>query len=1487
MEFKGFGVTAGPAGHPGPRDVFRSVSPSPSPPNYLNDPDRGKDASVGRQQQTLLQSERIDVFPASLAYQPKQSLNLGHPGNNKKLSPVVTSANGQHYETKLPMQPLSQDFTKGARSPALSYHDVDSPENYQQIETNGRRLVNYSDMWLGNGNVETSNTIRSPPSAFGSIYAVQNLGSPHEDPKPHVSPPRLGSQSQSSVNNAHMLPHQSFHPVGPYADARRTKTPSPPKAAHLSAPKRARSPPLRFTEELGMPSADLDSEREKQAKAKRLARFHVELSRPIESAHDGGNHTLSNKQNRDSLVQRNEVEQAEGANRGTLPDFEVSKSSAAVVGLCPDMCPETEREERERKGDLDKYERLDGERNQTTKFLAVKKYNRTAEREADLIRPLPVLQRTVDYLLGLLDQPYGDNFLSIYNFLWDRMRAVRMDLRMQHIFNQEAIAMLEQMIRLHIIAMHELCEYNKGEGFSEGFDAHLNIEQMNKTSVELFQMYDDHRKKGIVVPTEKEFRGYYALLKLDKHPGYKVEPAELSLDLAKMSSELRCSPEISFAREVARACRIGNYISFFRLARKASYLQACLMHAHFAKLRTQALASLHSGLQNNQGIPIKHIVKWLGMEGEDIGSLLEYHGFVLKKYEELYLVKEGLFINNDSDFPTKCSQLVHLKKSRRIIDDAYSGPITSEFTGKIDIIPEVVDVLDHKKGASRTEVRTDVLDEQMFDNQEDSDLIIHSHPQQLPIEVPSATAVAEAFCPLPGPTAVSLDDSVCSHEEQAEYEEVVESFNDTPMNQRILPNLGVNLDHVGPSGSSNSEGTYEDSKTQMDIVSNDGTSIVLVNKENEVASEKLKLILSKWKQRATEKRSMREQKDFLATAALSSLSLGPPVRQSASLIKAPKHSPGELNIDYIAKERYSRQGKSWSRLNISELVSPIISERNPDANCICWKLLIVVQPSVTEGQTNHLASRWLLSKITGPGKEQNEPLVSLSHLSIWKKWICSQINPSNTCCLSVIRDTTFDSVQQVSEKDSISGTSCIIFLVSESIPWEVQRIRVHNLLTSLPSGSKLPLLIVSSDAYMEEDADASQNIINRLGLHDTDKTKINPVSVVFLVGNSPDDHVNNFFDDNKLREGLQWLADHSPVQPVLTLVKTRDLALSYLRSSLEVLDTCNTFEVGPDNCISAFNEALDCLVEEILSAASGNPNSWPTREIDLLEKSSFERMYAEKFLPNSDWSSPMIIEPLIAAIRSCKLPSFHSDISWLKHGSHMGKQIKNQKLALEECLISYMTQSSYLLNSDLAASEARLMVQKGVNLELRGSHYYIIPRWVTIFRRIYNWRLTKLTAVECSVAYVLEQHLHRTSAKELTCRADATMTFNSGRKDRNNKLSYEGHQLINPVSDNLSFDEVVEISCSLPFTQCSSSTAMPETLHPEGVFEKGRPEDTYGKGHVANLDNSNFTEDVPPTINRNEQMMAPLFRKNDRLTFLLEQCNQLQDKIDEKLAIYF
>lgn len=57
-----------------------------------------------------------------------------------------------------------------------------------------------------------------------------------------------------------------------------------------------------------------------------------------------------------------------------------------------------------------------------------------------------VLKKTMGHLLSLLERDHEDDLLAVHSFLWDRMRAVRMDLRMQHIFTKDAIAMHEQMV---------------------------------------------------------------------------------------------------------------------------------------------------------------------------------------------------------------------------------------------------------------------------------------------------------------------------------------------------------------------------------------------------------------------------------------------------------------------------------------------------------------------------------------------------------------------------------------------------------------------------------------------------------------------------------------------------------------------------------------------------------------------------------------------------------------------------------------------------------------------------------------------------------------------------------------------------------------------------------------------------------------------------------------------------------------------------------
>ncbi|GAB2227053.1 hypothetical protein Droror1_Dr00008853 [Drosera rotundifolia] len=120
------------------------------------------------------------------------------------------------------------------------------------------------------------------------------------------------------------------------------------------------------------------------------------------------------------------------------------------------------------------------------------------------------------------------------------------------------------------------------------------------------------------------------------------------------------------------------------------------------------------------GLPVALVAKWLGMEGEDIESLLDYHGFSIKEFEEPYMmVKDGSFLNSDQDYLTQCSVLVDSKKSEVIVDDVlYSGqasmPMVVNGT-KPRTLADKNNKLERRAKASGKTL--DVRDEEMTDSQ--------------------------------------------------------------------------------------------------------------------------------------------------------------------------------------------------------------------------------------------------------------------------------------------------------------------------------------------------------------------------------------------------------------------------------------------------------------------------------------------------------------------------------------------------------------------------------------------------------------------------------------------------------------------------------------------------------------------------------------------------------------------------------------------------
>jgi len=132
------------------------------------------------------------------------------------------------------------------------------------------------------------------------------------------------------------------------------------------------------------------------------------------------------------------------------------------VGVCLTMCPEQEMRERERHHLLHPFELKSGSNPRypvADPKRVVKEFRRPAAgkgvRMCDL-RPVQVLVATVKYLLGDLLMEFSHKSQGIfsmdaYNFIFDRLRAVRQDMVIQRISGDGAIFIYEQTLAFLIL----------------------------------------------------------------------------------------------------------------------------------------------------------------------------------------------------------------------------------------------------------------------------------------------------------------------------------------------------------------------------------------------------------------------------------------------------------------------------------------------------------------------------------------------------------------------------------------------------------------------------------------------------------------------------------------------------------------------------------------------------------------------------------------------------------------------------------------------------------------------------------------------------------------------------------------------------------------------------------------------------------------------------------------------------------------------------
>uniref|UniRef100_A0A7N2LF94 SAC3/GANP/THP3 conserved domain-containing protein n=1 Tax=Quercus lobata TaxID=97700 RepID=A0A7N2LF94_QUELO len=344
-----------------------------------------------------------------------------------------------------------------------------------------------------------------------------------------------------------------------------------------------------------------------------------------------------------------------------------SSNLPVLLGTCPFMCPVAERVQRERLRDLAVFERLDGNPRKTSSDLAVKKpilcFDILSEALAHFfplrhelmeqsqyavqfyafcippvtlmlvlmdpfcrtisirdmptsdLRPLPVLEDTLDYLLSFLDSSEHP-FEVVHDFIFDRTRSIRQDLSMQNIDNEKAIYMYEKMVRFHVMSLHKLRSCTNENISSVHY---LNMEQLTKALTTLFNLYDANRSSESINENEAEFHSFYVLL----HLGSNSQPTgeSLSLWFCQVPIPIIKSKEMCFARRILRFFRMGNYKRFLlTTAAEASFLQYCIIEPYIIEVRELALSCINNGGYKLHPYPLTHLSKLLMMKESDLVS---------------------------------------------------------------------------------------------------------------------------------------------------------------------------------------------------------------------------------------------------------------------------------------------------------------------------------------------------------------------------------------------------------------------------------------------------------------------------------------------------------------------------------------------------------------------------------------------------------------------------------------------------------------------------------------------------------------------------------------------------------------------------------------------------------------------------------------------------------------------------------------------------
>jgi len=225
------------------------------------------------------------------------------------------------------------------------------------------------------------------------------------------------------------------------------------------------------------------------------------------------------------------------------------------------------------------------------------------------------------------------------------------------------------------------------------FDRKLNDENAIKCLKTITQMIED----GVTCKNEAEIRSYEIL--------YNLNDGQVLLAISKLPRHLRNHEVIKFCIGTHSAVSSSNPVKFFKLMKKATYLQACILKRYIYQMRLVALKLTKVYVPGKSMIefPMSKVMDWLYMEDpRECGKFLRSHGF---EYEDDMVFIERSSFQPPEDVANQPGSYLIRAKMQEPLEQIVNG-------GSLGINP-LVKYIPHDSFSQEGTLKEDCLDESL------------------------------------------------------------------------------------------------------------------------------------------------------------------------------------------------------------------------------------------------------------------------------------------------------------------------------------------------------------------------------------------------------------------------------------------------------------------------------------------------------------------------------------------------------------------------------------------------------------------------------------------------------------------------------------------------------------------------------------------------------------------------------------------------------